>query len=272
MKVYLNPDYIAKRETLGKRLFMVAVLSLTGGLVVSFTPNMPAIQEAAGTNPILAFFSTNYAIVSFATLIVGFMAASIGSYFINRFAPRRWPNSKLLERPDQVLARMLKGLDDRFALFSWIFPGVSHLLVGPCGMVAFVVRSDKGQIRVQGNRWREPFTAARLFTLFAREGIGNPSREIDEYMKEIQRYLDEQSSSYPHAREYAQIPITGAVAFINPQVQLELEDPDIPVLQGEKIVEFVHQITKHKDVKNSVMRRFKQDLETQLDVNADDSA
>lgn len=268
MKVYHNPEYITKRETLGKRLFMVAVLSLAGGLMVSFTPNMPMARAAAETNPVLTFFVTNYAIISFATLIVGFMAASVGSYFINRFAPRRWPNSKLLERPDQVLARMLKGLDDQFALFSWVFPGVSHLLVGPCGMVAFVLRSDKGQIRVQGNRWREPFTLSRLFTLFAREGLGNPSREIEEYIRELQRYLEEQLADHPQAGAYASIPITGAVAFINPQVQLELDDPDIPVLQGERLVEFVQQVTKRKDVKNSVMRQFRQDLEQQLTAEA----
>ncbi len=264
MKVYRNPAYITKRETLGKRLFMVAVLSLAGGLMVSFTPNMPMAQAAAATNPIVTFIATNYAIISFATLIIGFMAASVGSYFINRFAPRRWPNSKLLERPDQVLARLLKGLDDRYTLFSWVFPGVSHLLVGPCGMVAFVVRSDKGQIRVQGSRWREPFTLARLFTLFAREGLGNPSREIEEYTREVQRYLQEGLADHPQAQAYAAIPVTGAVVFINPEVQLDLQDPAVPVLQGDGSVKFVQQVTRHQDVKNSLMRQFQRDLEARL--------
>ncbi len=270
MKVYRNPEYIEKRETLGKRLFMVAVLSLAGGLMVSFTPNMPIAQTAAETNPFVAFIATHYAPISFATLIIGFVAASIGSYFINRFAPRRWPNSKLLERPDQVLARMLKGLDNRFALFSWVFPDVAHLLVGPCGIVALVLRSDRGRIRVEGNRWREPFTLTRLLTFFAQEGLGNPSREIEEYVKVIQRFLDAQVADHPDAQEYATIPITGAVAFINPQVQLTVQNPDVPVLQGEQILEFVRQTTKHKDVKNSVMRRFCQDLETRLAVKGDE--
>lgn len=264
MRIYRNLDYIKKRETLGRRLFLVAVMSLATGLMVSFTPNMEVLQTAAAQNPVLGFIAGNYAILSFATLIIGFLTASTGSYFINRFSPRRWPRSKLLERPDEVFARTLRGLDHQYTLFFWVFPSVAHLLVGPCGLVAFVVRSDKGRIMVKGDRWREPFTFARLFMLFAREGLGNPSREIEDSIREIRRTLDEFKASQLTEEECRSIPVTGAVAFIHGEVDLEREGPTVPVLTGPKILDFVRQTTKKAEVKNSVMRQFQKELETYL--------
>ena len=144
MRVVSNLDYIKKRETLGRRLFLVAVLALGSGLLVSFTPNLESFRAAAANNVVMQVVLDNYAIFSFASLIVGFLSASVGSFFINRFAPRRWPNSKVMARPDEAFARLLKGLNDQYTLYNWAIPGVSHLLVGPCGILTFVLRSDKG--------------------------------------------------------------------------------------------------------------------------------
>lgn len=263
MKAYRNLDYITKRETLGKRLFLAAVLSLAGGLMVSFTPNMANVQNLTETNPIVRTIVENYAVISFATLIVGFVTASIGSYFINRFSARRWPNSKLMERPDQVLERLLKGLGEQYALFAYVVPGVSHLVIGPCGMIAFVIRSDKGRIMVKGDRWREPFAFSKLLTLFSREGLGNPAREVEEYVQQSQTFLNQVAQEAGEA-EFQSIPVVGAVAFIHSEVDLDLDGPSVPVLRSGEILDFVRQTARESAVKNSLMRRFQQRLETQL--------
>ncbi len=33
-----------------------------------------------------------------------------------------------------------------------------------------------------GEKWREPFSFSRLFTFFAREGVGNPARDLGNFM------------------------------------------------------------------------------------------
>ena len=177
MKVYRNLEYITKRETLGRRLFLVAVLALTSGLMVSFLPNMEWARSPEAANPLLQFLVDYYAVFSMAALLVGFIGATVGSYFINRFAPRRWHRASSLERPDQFFARCLKGLGNQYALYLFAIPGVSHLLVGPGGMLAFSVRSDKGRVMVEGDRWREPFSRDGFSRCSA--GNGHPIREAE---------------------------------------------------------------------------------------------
>ncbi len=264
MKVVSNLDYIKKRETLGRRLFLVAVLSLASGLMVSFTPNLKGFQAVAENNAVAKILIENYAIFSFASLIIGFLSASVGSFFINRFAPRRWPNSKVLARPDEAFARLLKGLNDQYTLYNWVIPGVSHLLVGPCGILTFVVRSDKGTLEITGKKWREPFSVGRLFTLFAREGVGNPPQEISENLKALTEVRDEMAENSEISSQYNQIPVNGAAAFIHEDLELKVENPTVPVLLSKQVLGFVYEQARSAAVKNSLMRGFNQDLEDQL--------
>lgn len=264
MRVVNNLDYIKKRENLGRRLFLVAVLSLGSGLLVSFTPNLEGFQAVAESNAIARILTENYAVFSFASLIIGFLSASVGSFFINRFAPRRWPNSKVLARPDEAFGRLLKGLNDQYTLYNWVVPGVSHLLVGPCGLLAFVVRSDKGTLQVIGKKWKEPFTIGRLFTLFAREGVGNPPQEIAENLKVMIELRDDMAKESSDQSLYSQIPVKGAAAFIHEELNLKVQDPTVPVLLPKNVQKFVHEQTRAAQVKNSLMRQFTHDLESQL--------
>lgn len=271
MRVVNNLAYIKKRETLGRRLFLMAVLSLGSGLLVSFTPNMESVRAAAENNMMMRVLTENYAVFSFASLIVGFLSASIGSFFINRFAPRRWPHSKVMARPDEVLARRLKGLNDQYTLYNWMIPGISHLLVGPCGILTFVLRSDKGRLQIVGKKWREPFTLGRLFTLFAREGMGNPPQEIAENIQTMTAVRDEMARGSDAAADYGQIPVYGAAAFVHEELDLTVREATVTVLPPKAILQYVHERTRTARVKNSVMRRFTQDLEGQLQAAGTDT-
>lgn len=266
MRVVNNLEYIKKRETLGRRLFLVAVLSLGSGLLVTFTPNLEGFQAAAERNAMARILTENYAVFSFASLIIGFLAASVGSFFINRFAPRRWPNSKVLERPDEAFGRLIKGLNDQYTLYNWVVPGVSHLLVGPCGLLTFVVRSDKGELQVVGKKWKEPFTIGRLFTLFAREGVGNPPQEIAENLKAMIEVRDDMAKINQDATQYSQIPVNGAAAFVHQDLKLKVQDPTVPILLPKSVQKFVYEQAREAGVKNSLMRQFTQDLEKELEA------
>ncbi|MCY4522697.1 MAG: hypothetical protein OXC13_18225 [Caldilineaceae bacterium] len=259
MKVYRNLEYITKRETLGRRLFLVAVLALTSGLMVSFLPNMEWARSPEAANPLLQFLVEYYAVFSMAALLVGFIGATVGSYFINRFAPRRWHRASSLERPDQFFARCLKGLGNQYALYLFAIPGVPHLLVGPGGMLAFSVRSDKGRVMVEGDRWREPFSLGRLFTLLSREGLGHPGREAEEYTRRINRFIEDMPEAFGQS-EYASIPIAGAVAFINPEMTLEISNSSLPVVQGPELVKFVQKQAADSKVHRSLMRSFQESV------------
>ncbi|MEZ4620719.1 MAG: hypothetical protein R2867_35135 [Caldilineaceae bacterium] len=172
MKIYRNTNEIKRKEKVGRRFSLSGLAILFIGMMASFVPTWyPPGTEAP--NAIVGFAQQYWALASFIALPAGFIFASIGSYFINRFAARRWPNSKTTARPDEVVERSMKGFDDKYAYFSHGLPS-QYVVSGPCGVLLFAVRGDRVNVIGSGDRWREPFRIGRFFTVFAREGLGNP--------------------------------------------------------------------------------------------------
>lgn len=265
MKIYRNLETIQKREQTGRRFSLFGLLILFIGLLASFVPTWyPPEAEAGGT---IARFLQNYWVyISFVALPVGFICASIGSFFINRFARRRWPGRKTLERPDEVLERSLKGLDNKYSYFVWSLPA-NYVVVGPCGVLIFILRSDRGKIIVDGDRWREPFRIGRIFTVFAREGVGNPSREIEEQKEQLRQLLqDADIEDEDMAEEVANVPMEGAAVFLHPQMELEIQSSTLPVLTVDQVKGYVRRSVKENRLRSSTVRHLTEYLESQANV------
>ncbi|RIK54350.1 MAG: hypothetical protein DCC57_06920 [Chloroflexi bacterium] len=255
MKLYRNLQEIRRKETLGRRLSLTGLLILFIGLLASFVPSwLPPDQPA--TNSLARFIQLNWTWISFAALPLGFIFASFGSYFINRFARRRWPGSRIIARPDEMLERSMKGFDDKYAYFAWSLPA-NYVLAGPNGILVFAVRSDKGRVTVQGERWREPFTLGRFFTVFAREGVGNPAFELEEQIRKLRALLNRPAGEVAGngaTGPFANIPIEPVAVFLNPEMQLTLENPVIPVLRPDQVKDFVRRKAREAKLSNATVR------------------
>lgn len=261
MKIYRNLSQIQKKEKRGKRLSLTGLAILFIGLLASFVPTWypPGVS---GETALIRFLQQYWTTVSFIALPVGFIFASLGSYHINRFARRRWPGSKQLQRPDQVLERSFKGMDDKYAYFSWSLPA-NHVLVGPCGILLFAVRSDKGKVVVNGDRWREPFSIGRLFTLFAREGLGNPRVEVEDQAQKLGKLLAEADAESSNGHNFSEVPIGGAAVFLNPHSQIDVTNPSIPALRPGQVKEFVRRKAREVRLQTSTLRALTRYLESQ---------
>lgn len=254
MKVYRNIKEMTKKETIGRRFSLVGLLILFIGMMASFIPSWYP-PGAPAPNAVVAFLQQYWALASFIALPAGFLCASIGSYFINRFARRRWPGSKTVARPDEVLERSMKGFDDKYAYFVHSLPAM-YLVAGPCGILLFALRSDRTQVSVQGDRWREKFSIGRFFTVFAREGLGNPPRDLADQAVKVKALLasangqpgDETGSAL------ADVPIDGAAVFLNDATQLDITGPNIPVLRPDQVKEFVRRKTREVKLSNQTLR------------------
>lgn len=250
MRVYRNRKELARKETLGRRLTLAGMGVLVIGFVASLVPTW--YPPTAPIQPgLIGFLQEYWSWISFGALFVGFMCASVGSYYINRFARRRWPGSRLLESPDQVLERSMKGFDDKFAYFVLSLP-VGYALAGPNGITIFALRGDRGRVVVEGDKWREPFSFGRLFTFFAREGVGNPAQDINEQKAKLQALLAKAGngaggSAADAPGGLASVPIDGAAVFLNPQVQLEVVNPSVPALRPDQVKDYVR--ARAKEVK-----------------------
>ena len=246
MKAYRDTQQITKKEQLGRRLSMIGLAVLFVGLLSSFTPNrFPPDAENLGA--IGSFLQQYWTWISLVALASGFMFANIGSHYINRFARRRWPGNNKAGRPDEVFQRTMKGFDDKYAFFAHSLPA-DYALVGPCGLLLFAVRSDRGKVVARGDRWREPFSISRIFTAFSREGVGNPVQDLVKAGEEMRTLLDEAGD------EFKQVPIAGAAVFINTTLELEVDNPTVPALRGDQVKGYIRGKAREVKLTTSTLR------------------
>lgn len=255
MKIYRNTTQIKKKESLGRRFSLVGLGVLFIGLLASFVPSwLPPDQPIQPG--FTGFMQQYWSWISFAALAIGFMLASIGSYYINRFARRRWPGSRFYERPDEVLERNMKGFDDKYNYYAMSLP-VGYVLAGPNGVTVFAVRSDKGRVIVNGDKWREPFSFGRLFTIFAREGVGNPAQDIEEQKAKIRLLLGQGEET---DSALAAVPIDGAAVFLNQEIRLELNNPTVTVLRADQIKDHIRARAREMKLSNATVRALNERL------------
>jgi hypothetical protein len=251
MKVYRNLTEIQRKERLGRRASLGGMLVLLIGLIASFVPTWyPPGTEVEGAFG--QFVQANWSLISFAALPIGFLAASYGSYFITRYARRRWPGHNVIARPDEMVERSFKGVDDKHSLFVYSLP-VGYVLAAPTYLLTLVVRSDRGQVQVDGDRWRERWTLGRIFGLFAREGMGNPPQELAEMERKIRTFLSTQGAIEAGVNS-EEIPIEGAVIFLSAETRLSLNNPTVPVLRFDEVKDFVRKRAKENRPPAKLMR------------------
>ncbi|MCB0126570.1 MAG: hypothetical protein KDE58_30140, partial [Caldilineaceae bacterium] len=181
-----------------------------------------------------------------------------------------WPNSKTVARPDEMLARSMKGFDDKYTYFAYGLPS-QYVVSGPCGVLLFVVRGDRGRITVEGDRWREPFSIGRFFTVFAREGLGNPARDVAEQEGKMKALL-QSATETPEDVDLNAVPVAGAAVFLNSDVQLTVDGPTIPVLRADQVKDYIRRKTKEVRLPGATVRALNEFLRTQATFEDAESA
>ncbi|WP_423224452.1 hypothetical protein [Candidatus Amarolinea aalborgensis] len=205
MQVYTNQKYIQRRATIGKWTTGVALVVLLAGSIISFMSNTALLP------------------VALACLLLGFVGANVGSFYMRRFVRK--------PRPDEVIASSLKGLDDRYEFFAWHLPAPNVLLC-PAGLFVFVTRDQEGKITVTKNNWKQPFSIVRLFTAFSQEALGNPAREVMEEVGRVKQWIKQ-------VKPDLEIEPQPVVVFVSNKTELTLNDASVPVIFAKDLKDYL---------------------------------
>jgi hypothetical protein len=209
-----NEKLIKTRSTWSGRLMLAGFALIIVSAALTFL-RPPSDQNLANILP------------AYAALFGGFIIFNIGAA-----SGSKW---RLPPRPDQALAKALKGLDNRYRLYNFLLPA-EHVLLTPAGITVFQVRRMPGVIVCNGDRWIQRKSLLSRLRFLAEEQLGNPTKDVQQDVTLITEYATKNL-------EGLDIPIKGLVIFAHPTVQLTLNNPVVPVLKGDDLKAYIRQAT-----------------------------
>ncbi len=144
---------------------------------------------------------------------------------------------------DLRLDALLRGLGDRYTLIHYAQVGqrtVEHLLVYPGGVMVLTAKELPGQVSYRTGRWRK--RSGGLSRLFGMGGpqIGDPSRETRMDLAALEARLAEATR---------EVEIDGAIVFLNPTIEIDVEEPDYPVMNADGLPEFLRQLAEDETLR-----------------------
>ncbi|NDJ60580.1 MAG: NERD domain-containing protein [Chloroflexi bacterium] len=128
-------------------------------------------------------------------------------------------------RPEEVIAQGLKGISNKSVLYSYYHFPARHVLIAPQGVFAIVTRFQDGRIFNEGDRWRvRKNPLVRLLSVFRLDNVGNPTFDALRAAQILQAKLA------PIAPD---IEVQPLIVFVDPRVQLQVNEPTVPVLHAD---------------------------------------
>jgi hypothetical protein len=231
MKIYSNDKLINRNKKIGNITSIGSLLILGVGMFFSF-------KDKDGS----------YLVYTFSALIVGFLLFQIGNFYMSK-----WGKSP---RPDEKITAALKGLDDRYSLYHYTTP-ISHLLVGPAGILCLIPYQQAGTITYNKTKGKWKQTGGNTFLkIFGGEGLGHPEREVKFTIEDANKFF---AKNELVPSEFSPEPV---MIFTNERVTLEAEESEIPAVTGAKLKEFIRKKAKTTALPDQIAR----DLEKTLSI------
>jgi hypothetical protein len=225
METLVNERFLAKRRTYARWASYIGFGALFGGL----------------------FASTRIPTLSYALLLVGLGAASIGSFLANRYL--REP------RADQLLSRALEGLDKRYTLFSYCLP-TDHVVFSHKGFTVIETRAQQGNIAYRNGRWSHRAGARKFMQLFGEPSLGKPEKDLERQIGFVTKWLET-------AGWNEQVPVNGVIVFTNPNARLSIEGLAYPAVPVTELAQFMRSTLATQTPLSTSQRR---EIEGKLDA------
>jgi hypothetical protein len=166
---------------------------------------------------------------AYIAMLGGFLLFNLGMQQVGK-----WSRNP---RNDQFLDALLRDkLSDKYALVHFAPIGkrkAEHLLSYPGGLLAITLRELDGTIVNKGTRWSRKRVGLRRLLSFSGPQLGNPGMDTQLAISETETFLAEHD---------LEVDVDGVVVFFHPEVELDVESPEYPVLLGDELAPFIRDL------------------------------
>jgi hypothetical protein len=113
------------------------------------------------------------------------------------------------------------------------------VLLTPAGPIVFVLKYQTGNIRAEGDKWKQSGLGLRRF--FGQEGLGDPAREADSMIKSLANFIRK------NAPELEEVPVAAMIVFTSKNIpDLDVKDSSIPAMHFSKVKGYLKQKGKRE--------------------------
>jgi hypothetical protein len=208
MRIVRHSSYIQQRKRRARWLALIGFAVLTSTLFIALNPSM--------------------LLPAYVAMLLGFVTFNIGMQQIGRWS--RTP------RNDQLIDKHLDKLSERYVVVH--YPNLDgkradHLLVYPGGVIVLNAKEIDGEIAVNGDRWKRKSRGLRRLFSFSGPQLGQPGVETDRTIALVENYLE---------KHQMEIEVNGIIVFLHPLAELDVEDPEFPVLHGDELPVFIQSL------------------------------
>jgi len=143
-------------------------------------------------------------------------------------------------RNDGLLDNKIQTLSDRYTVIHYAKVDkqtVEHMLVYPGGILVLTARELPGVVFGRGTKWRKRGVGLARFFSFSGPQLGNPSVDTDRAIAAIESYL---------AEKQMEVDVNGAIVFLNAAVELDVSEPDYPVLMSDELAGFISSLEEDR--------------------------
>ncbi|HBY46722.1 MAG TPA: hypothetical protein DEG70_10820, partial [Chloroflexi bacterium] len=213
MRIVRNTGYIKRRKRAGKLIVAGGLGLLIGSWVITLLYPSLFLLATAG-------------------LAVGFIFFNGGMQQLSRWSRR--------PRNDEVIDADLNRLNDRYTIVH--YPDVpgrrpDHVLIMPNGVLALTSREVTGSVKVKERTWRKLGNPLTRMLLLGGPQLGNPTIESEEQIKALTSFLETKQLATN---------VTGAIVFVADKVEVDIENPTLPVLHAAELHDYVRQLAQNE--------------------------
>jgi hypothetical protein len=172
------------------------------------------------------------ATVGYLILVPSYLLVQVSIYLANR-----WGKSP---RPDEIVTQALKGLDDKFTLYTYS-TGVPNLLIGPIGILIINPYHHSGEISydVEKKRYVQKGGPNFLSKYFSQEGLPNITKNSKSLKAKLLLYFSKNKIQNTEEPQIINI-------FSSENVVLNTKNAPEIALKSEKLKDYIRKTKKNR--------------------------